>query len=79
MTNGSHLTCGTCRHWHKLPPNPQDLTQRNGECHHSPPCVVVLPTPHGAMIAPRFPMLNSEQVACGQHAPQPIALDSSRL
>ena len=71
------LTCGTCRHWHRLPPNPRDLSQQNGECMHSPPAVVVLPTPQGMMVAPRFPLLNKDQQACGQHATQPIAMETA--
>lgn len=79
MTNGTEqLTCGTCRHWHKLPPDPRDLKKRMGHCRHSPPtCTSTLVDPQRGLSFEQsaYPTLPHEFPACGQHSPQPIALE----
>lgn len=40
-------TCGNCRHWKRKPPDPNDLTSRNGECREGPPSMTILPASNG--------------------------------
>lgn len=71
------LTCGSCRHWKRLPTDPHNIAAPPfGECRervHS--ALTPMPTPGGLAITqqsyyPRLPMLYE---ACGQYKPQVTA------
>lgn len=70
-------TCGTCRFFCLKPLDPKNLSERRGECRHSPPGVTVLPN---GMTAAAYPVLPPNYAACAQHAPRPIVSgeDNSR-
>lgn len=63
------MTCQSCKHWIKKPPDPMNLNVTIGECRHSPPQMMTLITPNGVQISVTYPMLPPNFPACGQHQP----------
>jgi len=59
-------TCGPCVYFHrnKMQDGAEDMD--NGECRHSPPSMMVEPTPHGLALVTRYPMIPRTFLACGQ-------------
>jgi len=67
--------CGQCRHWHKLPANPQALGVVNGECRFLPPFGTTLYRWLGnnAQIVGQtcqYPQLPPDYIACSQFEPR---------
>lgn len=64
-------TCGTCRHWHALPTNAQNLTDKRGECREGPPQTTTLPNIGSISVYPNLP---EQFPACHQHQPKPVEI-----
>jgi hypothetical protein len=63
------LQCGTCKHWHRNPPNPTNLKEITGLCREGPPNVTVLPDGRGGTIVSwSYPPLPPNWGACSRHA-----------
>lgn len=65
-------TCGTCRHWHKGRPTPDNLTPP-GECRQGPPQAVTVPVQNhlgqtGLAVNIAYIQLPNNFPACSQHA-----------
>jgi hypothetical protein len=67
------LTCGTCRHWHRLPANPGQLGTVRGECRESPPAATTIAFPNGkgglqvVGVLTQYPPLSPDNKACSRH------------
>lgn len=61
-------TCGTCKFWKMDPIDPNNLlAPRQGECRHSPPAPLGIPTHQGLQVMLVYPKLPPQFHACGQH------------
>lgn len=70
LTDG--LKCGTCRHLHKLPADPNNLGVKRYECRAAPPQLVAFLTgPGQVQMSLHYPPLPPEFPACGQHEAGP--------
>lgn len=61
--------CGQCRHWHKCPPDPNNLGAVNGTCRWGPPQIGFANTPQGPVQVSLYPTLPAGFAACAQFAP----------
>lgn len=83
MNNGLHLaehkrTCCECRHWSRLPANPNNLRENRGECREGPPHATAVigqgPNgiqPIGQMV--EYPKTTPEWPACGHFTPVTVS------
>lgn len=73
------MTCSTCRHWHRLPADPANLSApAAGHCRAAPPQITALPNPHGYIdVRPMYPLLSAEFPACGMHATHLVSAPST--
>ncbi len=60
-------TCGSCKHWHKHPPNPTNLSEKRGDCRRNPPTATTLPMQNGQVILCSYPNLQDTFPACSQY------------
>lgn len=66
----AEVTCGSCRHWHQVPIDVNNLSApRPGECRGAPPATGLVPGPQGPMRYTLYPLLPAEFPACGRHEP----------
>ena len=64
----TELTCGTCKNWHKQPPDPANLGKAFGACTESPPSVAAIQVRPGQLILQaHYPTLPPEFQACSRH------------
>ncbi len=64
-------TCGTCKHWYKNQPTPQDRIgePKQGECREGPPCVTSIPNNQGGIMSiTAYAPMQENFVACSRHA-----------
>jgi hypothetical protein len=61
-------TCGTCRHWHQRPIDPNNLgAERQGDCREGPPALLTIPAPRSVQGVAVYPALPSAFPACSRH------------
>lgn len=70
-------SCGSCRHWKRLPRPEGSLEEMTvGECRHSPPHPVFAPVADLAgrarmqQVGLAFPLISATDPGCGQNAPR---------
>ncbi len=62
-------TCETCRHYYRLPTDPNNVANRVGHCRAVPPSFRLIPQPNGAALpGSGYPILPVDFPACGMHA-----------
>lgn len=64
-------TCGECRHWHRQPPNPQNLKEVLGQCRFMPPIPQALTAQNGPQVGVvgfinAWPSMPPQHPICGQ-------------
>lgn len=63
-------TCGTCRHWHRLPKDPMNLgAPESGQCRAVPPSAQLFVDQAGQPLAivANYPGMPGDFPACGLH------------
>lgn len=58
--------CGKCRFWERLPTDPANLANIQGECRHGPPQTTAIPTNRGLQIHCGYPILPLSFPGCHQ-------------
>lgn len=67
MQNLHILQCGDCKHWHKLPSDPNNLGAKPaGECRESLH-VILVPAGQGMAPAALYAVINDNFPACSHH------------
>lgn len=56
MTDYTDKTCSECCHWHKQPIDPNDVSQKLGQCRQGPPVAIAIPiqSPLGIQVQVQF-------------------------